>query len=509
IILSAVPNTYTYGGFYDISIQVKEPKVVSLQVGGAEGLNINSTVTAAPPTIGEHLTTKGYVDGISYLTAGTGLLKSGNILSVNPALVVNTLTTTSGISVAGHISATGNIGISDTFSGTLNTNSGFIHILNNQSTGSSAFTSVQLRCGGSQGLNLSLNSSTRTLYGGLSSGTLQNYVGDLRLISKSGKGIIVDEHGAVDVSERLSVGTTSDVVAFPPANLMADSTTLSGQAYGNGNYVVSSSSKFNNSTQHDAWHAFTDSNGLYPWYPLTGTYKPTAPFDYVGSISTTINGAVVSGEWIQLTLPLSILLTSFDIAVMSTTSDYYIKEFVLVASNDGTAFTQLMTSTLPWGPPAAQSLNVPVQSVSKAFKTYRLIIKSLNGSRTYGQVSRLIFNGRPVSMDFKGALSTKQVITENLVCSGDMNINGLDTIEENVGNVMYPDVQMTAATTESYTATASTTLSASWTPWKLYNGYAGNDSNTWFSSAGGRYSYASPSVYTGSVSTTVDGAAVL
>ncbi|KAJ3174966.1 hypothetical protein HDU85_002389, partial [Gaertneriomyces sp. JEL0708] len=227
-------------------------------------------------------------------------------------------------------------------------------------------------------------------------------------------------------------------------------------------------------------------------------------------ITTLVDSVPVNGEWLQLSLPAPIVLTSFDISC--TTLSRFVKDFVLVASNDyGTTFTNIISSTMIWGTESTQTINVSVPKNTKAFNTYRLIVKSLVGNVTYCTVNKLVFNGTPVSMDVKGAISTNKVIADELVCnkiSGEA-LGGLNIQDEVVGTVTYPDVPMTAATTASYTATASTTLSASWTPWKLYNGYAGNDSNTWFSSSGGRYSGATPSVYTGSVSTIVDGAAVL
>ena len=83
-------------------------KVSNIDVGGAlnsllSGLNTLSAndvnfknidcitvdatgnVTAATPTAAGHLTTKAYVDGLTFLIAGTGLTRSGNTVSVNAA----------------------------------------------------------------------------------------------------------------------------------------------------------------------------------------------------------------------------------------------------------------------------------------------------------------------------------------------------------------------------------------------------------------------------------------
>ncbi|KAI8995146.1 hypothetical protein BC832DRAFT_596046 [Gaertneriomyces semiglobifer] len=481
------------------------------EVSGKPDLTVYETKTA--------LKGLAYKDKVDYTTDvinapasviyGTGLLFSNNTLSLNPAVSVDSLATVGGISFGGNMSGTGNVSIGGTFTATKNANIAFNHILNNQSAASSSCTSLHLKAGASQGLYLHINSAGRGVYGGTSAGTVQNYAGSLRLLTRTETGgIVIDDVGDVDISQRLSVGMGTDIVAFPPVNLWANTGVVSARPYGNGTYVVSSSSKFNNSTQYDAWHAFTDNSALYPWYPLTGTYNVDSPFNYVGSISTTVDGVEVLGEWIQLQLPLPILLQSFDIAVLNVTTNFYIKEFVLVGSNDDTTFTQLMTSTFSWGAAGAQTLNVPVPNVSKGFKTYRLIIKSLLGNRTYCQVSRLIFYGKPVSMEIRGAISAKQILTDDLVCSGDVQMDGLGLQDDIPTTSVYPDIPTTAATTGQYTATSSSVYSGTWTGWKVYNPYAPDNNNTWFSAAS-VYSSTAPYSYIGSVSTTVDGTAVL
>ncbi|KAI8995094.1 hypothetical protein BC832DRAFT_542999 [Gaertneriomyces semiglobifer] len=351
------------------------------------------------------LTTKTYVDSLSYLTVGTGLVKAGNTVSLGSDLgTFEVKTNLKALAYKDAVSWT-EISSKPTL-GTLAAKStvSWTSEVTNKPTLGTLSTKNNIDYNSTDIINkpdLSIY-ETKTALKGLAYKDKVDYTTDLLNVPTS------------IVTERISVGTTSEVVAFPPTNLTAGSTILSGKLYGNGTYVASSSSKFNNSTQYDAWHAFTDNTALYPWYPLSGTYKATAPFDYVGSMSTTIDGVEVLGEWIQLQLPLPILLQSFDIAVLSVTTEFYIKEFVLVGSNDGTTFTQLMTSTLPWGPAGAQTLNIPVPHVSKAFKTYRLIIKSLHGNRTYCQVARLTFNGIPVAMDIKGVLSTDRVIAGGL-----------------------------------------------------------------------------------------------
>ncbi|KAI8994438.1 hypothetical protein BC832DRAFT_596194 [Gaertneriomyces semiglobifer] len=432
------------------------------------------------------LTTKTYVDSLSYLTVGTGLVKAGNTVSLGSDLgtfevktnlkalaykdavswteisskpTLGTLAAKSTVSwtsevtnkpTLGTLSTKNNIDYNSTditnkpdlsiyetktalkglaykdkvdyatdvinapASVTYETETGCFHRgrANVYATGNFiiALTSLHLKAGGTQGLYLHINSAARVAYGGPNTGTLQNYAGALRLLGKTESGgIIIDAAGAVECPERLSVGSVSDVVSFPPAIMTADTTVITGRTYGNGSYVASASSLYSNSASYAAWKAFATG----PWYPLINSYSATAPFEYTESVTTLVDSVPVTGEWVQLSMPVPIALTSFDITC--ATLARFIKDFVLVGSNDdGATFTNILSSTMTWGTAGVQTINVPVPKSTKAFRTLRLIVKSLVGSATFASVTKLVFNGKPVSMDIKGALSTDQVVTGGL-----------------------------------------------------------------------------------------------
>ncbi|KAI8999656.1 hypothetical protein BC832DRAFT_594530 [Gaertneriomyces semiglobifer] len=481
-------------------------------------------ITAASPTATGHLCTKSYVDGLSYIAVGTGLVKSGNTISLGSDLstfaLKSDLQSFAYKSSLSYAEVTGKPDLSIYETKTTLKGLAYKDKVDYATDVINAPVSVTYGSGllfseNALSLNPALNVDSLATVGGISVGGNLSAVGNVSIgalveeyteATETG-GVVIDDVGDVDISQRLSIGMGNEFLPFPPVDLWANTGVVSAQPYGNGTYVVSSSSKFNNSTQYDAWHAFTDNSALYPWYPLTGTYNVDSPFNYVGSISTTVDGVEVLGEWIQLQLPLPILLQSFDIAVLNVTTNFYIKEFVLVGSNDDTTFTQLMTSTFSWGAAGAQTLNVPVPNVTKGFKTYRLITKSLLGNRTYCQVSRLIFYGKPVSMEIRGAISAKQILTDELVCSGDVKMDGLGLQDDIPTTSVYPDTPMTASTTGQYTATSSSVYSGTWTAWKVYNPYASDNNNTWFSAADA-YSTTAPFSHIGTASTTVDGSAV-
>lgn len=65
-------------------VVIESASASCLQAAGGATFAAN-VVSATAPTLGTHLTNKGYVDGLTYLTAGTGLTKTNGTLSVNAA----------------------------------------------------------------------------------------------------------------------------------------------------------------------------------------------------------------------------------------------------------------------------------------------------------------------------------------------------------------------------------------------------------------------------------------
>ncbi|KAI9004207.1 hypothetical protein BC832DRAFT_540326 [Gaertneriomyces semiglobifer] len=503
----------------------------ALRVTGGAGIGGNifagGTVTAATPTAAGHLTTKGYVDALSYLSVGAGLVKTGNTISLGsdlsafevksnlkvlaykdkvdyatdvinaPASVTygsgllfsnNTVSLNPAVSVDS-VTTTGNISFAGSFNGTMNVN------------GSNSRTTLQIRAGGGTGLYINVNAQARTAFGGGNTATLMTYNGALRVLSQREKGIVIDEHGSIDVSERLSVGTTSDVVAFPPLSMTSNSTIISNQAYGNGTYVASTSSIF--SSTYQPYAVFAAGGG---WYSeATSGYDVTTGL-YAGSQTTIVNSTNIAGEWVQIQMPVGIFLTSFDISG-SSTYIRNVRDFALVGSNDGSTFIHVLSSTISsWINGQMQTVNVQTPTTTKPFKIYRLIIRSVSGlNSAYCYVGRLVFNGTPVSMDIRGTISANQVVTENLVCSGGVQMNGLTLQDDVLSIATFPDIPMTGALTGQYTTSSSSVYSGTWTAWKIYNPYVSDNNNTWFSA---NDTYSTNGSYIGTASTTVDGSAV-
>ena len=99
-----------------ISVNASQPQITS--VGTLTSLSISGslsgttatftgTVSGATPTTSGHLTTKSYVDSIGYLTAGTGLTKTGSTLSVNASQTqITSVGTLTSLTLSGALSGT-------------------------------------------------------------------------------------------------------------------------------------------------------------------------------------------------------------------------------------------------------------------------------------------------------------------------------------------------------------------------------------------------------------------
>lgn len=90
-------------------------------------------------------------------------------------------------------------------------------------------------------------------------------------------------------------------VRYPPAPLTANTTALTGQAYGNGTYVLSASA----TAIHQPFNIFdgvTTSVGSYGWVSEQSYINATGLYPFSGYTAKTTSvsgiGDAVSGEWV-------------------------------------------------------------------------------------------------------------------------------------------------------------------------------------------------------------------
>ena len=127
---------------------------------------------------------------------------------------------------------------------------------------------------------------------------------------------------------------------YPPVrNFSAATTTLSGQTYGNGTYVVSYSSTYGSSI--DPWNCFNTANpgGAWPNNRYTaGTFNSTS-FIVAGYL----------GDWLKIQLPVAIKLTRFEILMRTDSTqegrERSPKDFRIYGSNDNITWVELVNKT--------------------------------------------------------------------------------------------------------------------------------------------------------------------
>ena len=170
--------------------------------------------------------------------------------------------------------------------------------------------------------------------------------------------------------------------------------------------------------------------GSYGQAPYTsaGVYQGGTNGSTVSNYySTTVGGVgVVNGEWLQIQLPYTILITGFNISPNTTIS--IMNAGYLIGSNDGTTWTNLYTLS------SSISTNTTFNvTTSTAYSYYRLIFTGLSNTSTYfgASLGELSFNGTLTNAP------TSMSAVNNIVSNGTINgtnMNALGTL--NAGNLI-------------------------------------------------------------------------
>jgi hypothetical protein len=185
---------------------------------------------------------------------------------------------------------------------------------------------------------------------------------------------------------------------YPPAAMTANTTNITGQAYGNGTYIARTSSQHGG---QDPLRAF-DKNTANPfasWNCAFGTYNDTTGV-YIGSNTTPVDGSNVAGEWLDLETPQGIVITSYMIRGWPENGQGNLRSprtFTLAGSTDGITYTRIDTrsnmdtlSTNDWRNTYTVSNN------SNAFIRHRIITHIVgntgaNAFRNGCQINELIY----------------------------------------------------------------------------------------------------------------------
>jgi hypothetical protein len=157
-----------------------------------------------------------------------------------------------------------------------------------------------------------------------------------------------------DIAEALASGggTITDASIareYPPAALPANTSELSGQAYGNGEYVASASSMWVDGDAHE-WRAFDKSaDATDQWMSALFRYVQADPGNYTGDVLMTVSGFAYAGEWLQLQLPSAIYADEVHITTVRP-EEAGLGRVVLAGSNDGVTWSLLSAHIDPPAP---------------------------------------------------------------------------------------------------------------------------------------------------------------
>jgi hypothetical protein len=172
------------------------------------------------------------------------------------------------------------------------------------------------------------------------------------------------------------------------SSYLLDTTSNSSVTYGQGKYVASASME---AFLWTAWNAF-DSTITSLWQPNTYNASGT----YAGSVSTIDSlGNSYAGEWLQIQMPVSIILSSY--TIFQNFIGNLPSRWSILGSRDGTNWTLVnsQTGTNFWtASPSSANFTV---SVSQAYTYFRLVIQGTN-STVFPTIYQLILNGTEESL---------------------------------------------------------------------------------------------------------------
>jgi hypothetical protein len=219
------------------------------------------------------------------------------------------------------------------------------------------------------------------------------------------------------------------ITSWPPAALTGASTTLTGQAYGNGTYTVSSSEPHTTFIGDELWRAFDNDintkehpdNNAAAYDGATGIYIPT------GTTTTNISGTHRRGGWIQIRLATKVTLRTYMIVVRQDTYEWRgPTTFWIAGSNDlGVTWSLVDSRSGVTYPQAGLTFTVtnPV-----AYEMYRMVVGVVGNpgtsiNRVYTNIATWQLNGDSATplntaqdfyADEKGNLAVAPIVGQTL-----------------------------------------------------------------------------------------------
>jgi len=203
-----------------------------------------------------------------------------------------------------------------------------------------------------------------------------------------------------------SIGAGRTVQSYPPAPMssyLLDTTGNTAVTYGQGKYVASASSEITGAsyTAYQAFDKRIQAAGVAAagWEWAGGVpYSTSSPYSYTGSVVTVdALGNSYAGEWLQLQMPVSIILSSFTLTASSDSgATQGPANFSILGSRDGINWTRVSSyNASGWGNSTTQTFS---STASQAYNYYRLVVSTLIGGGGSASIMELVLNGTEESL---------------------------------------------------------------------------------------------------------------
>ena len=156
--------------------------------------------------------------------------------------------------------------------------------------------------------------------------------------------------------------------------------TVSGQSYGNGSYKLSDSTEFGSG--QNALNGFTTAG--YWTSSSNYTTAVVGGFLYAGIVTTPVNAASVSGEWLQIQLPTAITLSSYSMTNIFGSSGKMPTAWTIAGSFDGLVWSTIdVRSGVAWS--GGQSQTFMTTNFKAQYSYYKCIVQIIgsSGSTTF------------------------------------------------------------------------------------------------------------------------------
>jgi hypothetical protein len=194
--------------------------------------------------------------------------------------------------------------------------------------------------------NVGIGTNTGTLNSNLTVNGNASITGNLDALSFTENGTLLSTkyQSKLDLTNN-NYTYTSVTRTYPPTTLSSSNTTVSGQSYGNGVYICSSTNSIYTNNSYIIINNTDYTNSAFQLLDFTdGTYT--------GTSSSTIDALGWSGAWVQISMPLSIVLTSYTLTPFRDTVGGTLMwqifapyTWFMLGSNDGDSWTKLDSKT--------------------------------------------------------------------------------------------------------------------------------------------------------------------